>query len=262
VNALRAAIVHGARRSSRRGEARRSPRPGDGLEFAQLRGYIDGDDPRRIDWAATARSGALQARVYYEETALVLAGLIDSSASMRSGVRRSLADAAADALRAWFGAADADDRPLRILGKRLVAGRGALSVAAPGESFDLHAALQFALRVVPRNASLLVVTDAFDFTDREHTLARVAGRFDATILLARDPWHAGLPLRGWQRIRDAETQAERIVRFDRAARARYLAAVAARERELSLLFTRAGWRVGSLGECDGSADLERAFGLR
>jgi len=28
--------------------------------FAELRGYVAGDDPRRIDWAATARAGALR----------------------------------------------------------------------------------------------------------------------------------------------------------------------------------------------------------
>ncbi len=268
MNALRAAIVHGARRSNRRGAARRSARPGDGLEFSQLRGYVDGDDPRRIDWAATARSGAMQTRVYYEETALVLAALIDTSASMQAGRRRPLARAAQEALQAWLGAADADDRVLRIAGDRLVTGRAAAALTpAEFERFDLVAALRFAVRVLPRDASLLVVTDAFDVPapaseDDELTLVHAGARFDATVLLARDPWRDGLPLRGWQRIRDAESGAERIVRFGRASRARYVAAVAARERALEECFVRTGWRVGTLDERDGAADLERAFGLR
>jgi len=41
--------------------------------FDRLRGYAEGDDPRRIDWSATARIGSLQTRVYLEETVLVLA---------------------------------------------------------------------------------------------------------------------------------------------------------------------------------------------
>jgi len=262
VNALRAAIVRGARRSARRGSARRSPRPGDGLEFAQLRGYVDGDDPRRIDWSATARSGALQTRVFYEETALVLAALSDTSASMDAGRRRPLAAAAEDARRAWFGAADADDRVLRIDAETLLAGRAALAHAPERAPFSLAAGLRFAVRVVPRHASLLVITDAFGF-DVATTLVEEAGaRFDATLLLAGDPWREGMPLRGWRRVRDAEGGATRIVRFGRTAREQYARAVAEREAALETRFTRAGWRFGLLDERDGVASLERAFGLR
>jgi len=262
VNALRAAIVRGARSSVRRGSARRSPRPGDGLEFAQLRGYVDGDDPRRIDWSATARTGALQTRIFYEETALVLALLADASGSMQVGRRRPLADAAAEAVRAWFGAADADDRILRIDGDRLVAGRAARAhVPAPG-AFSLEHGLRFAVRVLPRNASLLVISDAFAPAPGDLLLLEAAARFDATVLLARDPWHDGIPLRGWRRVRDAESGATRIVRFGRAARERYVRAVAEREREIETRFARAGWRFGLLEERDGTASLERAFALR
>jgi len=262
VNALRAAIVRGARRSVRRGSARRSPRPGDGLEFSQLRGYVDGDDPRRIDWSATARSGALQTRVFYEETALVLAVLTDTSASMEAGRRRPLAIAADEARRAWFGAADADDRVLRIDGETVLAGRAAVARAPERGDFSLAAGLRFAVRVVPRHASLLVITDAFGFDPGTPEVEEAAARFDATFLLARDPWHDGLPLRGWRRLRDTESGATRIVRFGRTARERYVRAVADRERALETRFTRAGWRFGLLDERDGVASLERVFGLR
>jgi uncharacterized protein (DUF58 family) len=83
----------------------RGTRPGDGYTFDRLRAYTEGDDPRRIDWSATARIGALQTRVYLEETVLVLGALIDESPSMRLGRKRTLADAARDAAGAWFGAA-------------------------------------------------------------------------------------------------------------------------------------------------------------
>jgi uncharacterized protein (DUF58 family) len=263
VNALRAAIARGARRSPRRGTARTAARPGDGLEFSQLRGYVDGDDPRRIDWAATARSGGLQTRVYYEETALVLAALVDPSASMQAGRRRPLATAADEALHAWYGAAEADDRVLRIAGERLVSGRGAvLAVRPERHPFALDAGLRFALRVLPRNASLLVITDGFGLADDDALLAETAFFFDATVLFARDPWRTDLPLRGWRRVRDSETGAARILRFGRAARERFARAVAEREHALEGRFTRAGWRVGAFDERDGVAGLEAAFGLR
>jgi len=246
----------------RRGNARLAHRSGDGLEFSQLRGYVDGDDPRRIDWSATARTGALQTRVFYDETALVLAALSDASASMAVGRRRSLAAAAAEARRAWFGAADADDRVLRIDGDTLVSGRAAIAhEPAPGD-FSLAAGLRFAVRVLPRHSSLLVITDAFGFDPGTTRVEEAGTRFDATLLLARDPWHDGLPLRGWRRVRDSETGATRIVRFGRTARERYARAVAEREAALEARFTRAGWRFGVLDERDGVASLERAFGLR
>ncbi len=43
-----------------------------GYEFVELRAYVPGDDVRRIDWAATARSGELQTRVVLEDVALTL----------------------------------------------------------------------------------------------------------------------------------------------------------------------------------------------
>ena len=261
---LREAIVRGARRTRRRGDGLRAPRAGDGYEFAQLRGYVEGDDPRRIDWAASARVGGLQTRVFLEETALVLAAFVDDSASMQVGRQRRLSDAAADALRAWFGAAQREDRALRIVDDRLVAGAQPALHARSQQRFDLQRTLSFAAHVVPRGASLLAVTDGFDLpaTNVADLLLRVAARCDATVLLARDPWHAEFPLRGFRRVRDAESGRERVLFFGRKQRLRYARAVAEREEWLSAAFSAAGWRVGRLDEADGRASLERAFGLQ
>jgi uncharacterized protein (DUF58 family) len=260
---LRDAIVRGAKRTRRRGDGVRSPRAGDGYEFAQLRAYVEGDDPRRIDWAASARGGGLQTRVYLAETALVLAAFVDDSASMRVGRTRRLSDAAEAAVRAWFGAAASADRVVRIVDDRIVGGaRPALHARATGR-FDLMRTLAFTARVLPPGASLLAITDAYDVptSDPTHVLARVATRCDATILLARDPWHDDWPLRGWRRIRDAETGRTRVLYFGRRERAAFVAAVAARENELRTHFANAGWRVGILDAADGGASLERTFGI-
>jgi len=92
-------------------------------------------------------------------------------------------------------------------------------------------------------------------------LLRVATRCDATILLARDPWHDGLPLRGLRRVRDAESGRSRLLYFGARERECYARAVAARDKQLTAQFVNAGWRVGELDEADGRASLERAFGL-
>jgi uncharacterized protein (DUF58 family) len=264
VNGLRAAIVRGARRTRRRGDGVRAPRAGDGYEFAQLRGYVEGDDPRRIDWAASARVGGLQTRVFLDETSLLLAAFVDDSASMRVGRRRRLIDAAGDALAAWFGAAEGEDRTGRIVDARIVSGTRAALHASAAEPFDLLRTLTFVAHVLPRGASLLAVVDGYDLPpgDGAHLLRRVADRCDATVLLARDPWHDGIPLRGLRRVRDAETGRSRVLYFGRRERERFVQAVAERERIVAARFAAAGWRVGALDESDGRASLERTFGLR
>jgi uncharacterized protein (DUF58 family) len=264
VNALRGAILRGARRTPAGGDVARGTRPGDGFSFDRLRGYVDGDDPRRIDWSATARLGALQTRVYLEETLLVLAALVDASASMRLGRVRSLRDAADEAVRAWFGAALPSDRARRIVGDRVVGDRrGAVDVRAEAP-FDLRRSLELGLRALPAGASFLLVTDGLDLdgANDDDLLARVARRFDATVLLARDPWIDGLPLRGFVRVRDVETgRATRILVGPRT-RERYARATRERDGRLRERFTRARWRVGTLDEADGAASLERVFALR
>ncbi len=59
----------------------RSPFKGFSTEFSEHRAYVPGDDPRWIDWRATARSGSLKVKVFEEETNLVAYIALDASAS-------------------------------------------------------------------------------------------------------------------------------------------------------------------------------------
>lgn len=55
---------------------------GAGIEFAQYRGYEQGDEPRRIDWKLYARSDRLFVREAERESPLRIWLLVDTSASM------------------------------------------------------------------------------------------------------------------------------------------------------------------------------------
>ena len=57
-------------------------RRGEGLSFANLREYAVGDDPRRIDWKATARRAQLITREYTVERAQTVITLIDAGRGM------------------------------------------------------------------------------------------------------------------------------------------------------------------------------------
>ena len=265
MNELRAAILRGARRTRIGGSGARGTRPGDGFVFDRLREYEAGDDPRRIDWSATARIGALQTRVYVEETLLVLAAIVDESPSMRLGRRRPLRAAADEAVRAWFAAAEGGDRAQRLVDDRIVADRrAAVEVRAAGP-FDLGRQLELAVRALPMGSSLLLLTDALDLRAEvavDELLATAARRFDATALIASDPWIADLPLRGLVRVRDVESG--RLGRFwiGGRARQRYREASEARDAAIRARFERARWRVGTLDEADGAAALARTFDVR
>jgi uncharacterized protein (DUF58 family) len=265
VNPLRAAIVRSARHVHAGGTVARGARPGDGYVFDRLRGYAEGDDPRRIDWSATARIGALQTRVYLEETVLVLGALVDESRSMQLGRKRALSVAAQEAVRAWFGAAESTDRPGRIVDDRLVGDRRATVEVRANGPFDLRRSLELAVRVLPQGSSFLLITDGLDLTGGAEfgdVLARLGRRFDATVLLAPDPWIDGLPLRGFVRLRDAESARTRRVFIGPRSRERYRRASVERDAAIRERFRVARWRIGTLEEADGAASLERTFGLR
>jgi uncharacterized protein (DUF58 family) len=63
----------------------RSPYLGDSPEFVQHRGYVPGDDTRRIDWRIYARNERYVVKQFREETNFVATVLLDVSASMQYG---------------------------------------------------------------------------------------------------------------------------------------------------------------------------------
>ncbi|MHB8152775.1 MAG: DUF58 domain-containing protein [Vulcanimicrobiaceae bacterium] len=274
---LRNALLTGKRRPRLFGSGSPSGLRGDGYEFAELRAYVAGDDPRRIDWAATARSGALQTRVVLEDVALTMAAIVDTSASMRVGRSTSLLDCALDVLRAWFEAVESEDRAMQITARGAVPdirlrGRAAATAAFAfhanaSEQFDLWNHLRIARAILPAGSALLLITDGYDFTEEETVpdgdamLADLGRRYDMTCLVARDPWYEGLPLRGFVRFKDA--QSGRLLDAYIGARQRraYVEAVARREARLIERLEQARWRAAPLLEGAGPASLYAAFGV-
>jgi len=77
--------------------AYRSAFRGKGLEFAEVREYVPGDDVRSIDWNVTARTGEPHVKRFVEERELTVMLLVDVSASQDFGSgRRSKLEAAVE----------------------------------------------------------------------------------------------------------------------------------------------------------------------
>lgn len=159
-------------------------RRGNGHEIRELRPFAEGDDPRHIDAAATARTGAPQLRSFHEDREYNLMLLADFRRPMLWGTRgrlRSVAAAEALMLAGWKailagGAVGAavltDDGPqIRLPRPRH---RGMAGVAAcladahaaaleragqsKGESLALAPTLAQLARQVPRGAGILLAT--------------------------------------------------------------------------------------------------------
>ncbi len=162
VAAWQLALPHAALRG-RSGEiAGRSA--GSSLEFHEYRQYLPGDDVRKLDWSAYARTDQLMIRLHREELSPRTDILLDASASMAAGngdkwrVSRQLAVALAMLAEQLGGPARvyaADDRrpPSTLSGSSLdqlqnwsCTGRGSLAdvVAAravPWQAYGLRIAL-------------------------------------------------------------------------------------------------------------------------
>jgi uncharacterized protein (DUF58 family) len=264
---IREALLRARRRPRHLGAGSPTIYRGDGYEFVELRAYVPGDDVRRIDWAATARSGDLQTRVVLEDVALTLGAIVDTSPSMRVGRRRPLLDAAREALETWFGAATGDDRCIRVDADAVTPpalqrhAHRALCAFAQADAFDAARTLRTARAALPRGTALLAIGDWYDLEPAlDRDLADLGTRFDCTALVARDPWYDELPLAGIVRLRGAEGGELRAYVGARE-RAAFRNAVERREDSLLVRFRAANWRTGILREPDGAASLASAFGL-
>ncbi len=63
---------------------------GGGLDFADRRVYVSGDDPRYIDWKASARSQQTLLKNYFSEVNTAACIVIDRSSSMAFGTKKRL----------------------------------------------------------------------------------------------------------------------------------------------------------------------------
>src|SRR5437867_3854395 len=66
----------------------RSAFKGQGMEFAEVREYTEGDDVRLIDWRVSARSQTLYVKKMMEERERSVLLLLDTSGSLRFGSAR------------------------------------------------------------------------------------------------------------------------------------------------------------------------------
>jgi uncharacterized protein (DUF58 family) len=236
----------------------RSVRLGEGVELADIREYVPGDDVRSIDWNVTARTGRPHVRVYdadRETSALVVA---DRSASMafgtagrtKEGLLRELAAALCVlVLRRGDrigGLLFADRRlaAVRMGGGRRAALRllHALAETRPAEGARsrLDAACEEAARICRRRSLVVVASDFLAAGDWEGPLGRLSARHEVIAAELRDPREDALPDAGLLVLEDPETGRQLEVDASRPRlRAAFAAAAQAQRQRIAEALARA-----------------------
>lgn len=203
---------------------------GRGLEFAEVREYLPGDDVRAIDWNVTARLGAPFVKRHHEERQLTLLLLIDVSASGGFGsverTKRQLAAEvgavlalAATRHRDRVGAAFYSDRiewfapPRGGRRQALQIVSQVLSYEPEGRGTELPASLEFLEALLRHRAVVVVLSDFLD-PAQWTGLDRLAWRHDVIAMQLSDPRERELPPVGLATLWDPESGDWRVVDAD------------------------------------------------
>jgi uncharacterized protein (DUF58 family) len=230
------ALVSRRLASGRDRAERKTNRSESGVEFAEHRPYVPGDDFRFVDWKVFARSDRLLLKQFQEEADLSVHILLDCSSSM-SCARASVGDTPAiqaskaqyakriAAALGYVALANLDRVSIQTfadgLSERLAPMRGKnraltmlrfLERAPSGGRTDFaRAAKAFAARESKRGLCL-VITDGYDMSGLTRGLDALRyARLEPVLLLVSDPADRAPALQGEWLLVDSETGEERSV---------------------------------------------------
>lgn len=194
---------------------------GRGIEFAEVRSYVPGDDIRTIDWNVTARSGAPHVKVFHEERELTIMLLVDASSSGYFGTVKQMKNEIAAELCALLAmsAIKNNDRVGLIMftdriekhippkkGRKHVLRviRELLTTEPTGRGTDMNAGLEYISKVIKRKCVVFLISD-FLSGDFEKSLKVAARKHDVIPIIISDPREKEFPNMGIVNLEDAET---------------------------------------------------------
>jgi uncharacterized protein (DUF58 family) len=229
---------------------------GRGMEFAEVRQYLPGDEVRTIDWNVTARTGVPHVKRFTEERELTVMLVVDASASTRFGsVAQFKQELAAElaALLAYSAIANNDKVGLLIFTDRIELAvpprkgnrhvlrviREILNHVPRGHGTDIPLALDHLNKVVPRRCVAFLISD-FLAGDLRRPLRVANRRHDLIAVVLEDPRELELADVGLLALQDPESGETMVVdtsdpRLRAAFKRRQLEGRSARDRLLRTL---------------------------
>ncbi len=252
---------------------------GQGIEFAEVRGYQDGDEFRSIDWNVSARMGHPYVKSFVEEREITLLLVVDQSGSQHFGAPYTKAGLAVEvgAVLALAAARHNDRvgallfadrveyvvRPAKGRPHALRVIRDLVAFRPRGRGTNLPEALRYAMKLLRHQAIVVVLSD-FRADGWEEPLARLRAEHDVVAISVDDPRELQMPDAGWVDLEDAETGRRILLNSsDPATRHRVLAVATQQVQEREKRLTRAGVdRVSLHTHIPYGAPLRRAFAER
>ena len=251
---------------------------GRGIEFAEVREYIPGDDIRSIDWNVTARTGVPFVKKYNETRELTLIIACDVSASQRFGSWDKLKQETAAELAALFAfsAMTNNDKVGLLLfsdkielfvppkkGKkhilRLI--RELLAFEPSSKGTDIALALKTLTKVIRRQGILVLLSDFMAPIEQfEKPFRLAAKKFDLIPVVISDRREKTLPaLSACLAVQDPETGAEGMLTLSHAAAAHLQQDAQQRDYALKQLFNPLKIEAISVDTAQPAADPVIAF---
>lgn len=232
---------------------------GQGIEFAEVRQYIPGDDVRSIDWNVSARSGGTFVKKFNEERELSVIIACDVSASQffgSTGRLKSEAVAELGALFAFSAIKNNDKVGLLLFsdkielyipprkGKRHVLRviRELLAFKPKSKGTDIALCLDTLNRVIKRKGILLLISD-FMAQGYEKSFKLATRKFDLVPVVVQDSAEVSLPALpafiSFEGLEDADGSSI-VVGLKSALRGKISSAYKENAQDAQRLFTSAG----------------------
>ena len=252
---------------------------GQGIEFAEVRAYQQGDDFRAIDWNVSARMGHPFVKTYMEEREITLLLLVDQSGSLHFGRPYTKAGLAVEVAAVLaLAAARHNDRvgalmftdrvehvvrPAKGRPHALRVIRDLVAFAPRGRGTNLAEAMRYAARLLRHRAIVVVLSD-FRAEGWEDPLAQLAAHNEVVAITVDDPREYDLPDAGWVELEDQETGQRVLVDTSHTpTRTRIRVAAERMQQERTRKLVHAGVdRVALLTTVPYGVPLRRAFAER
>lgn len=208
----------------------RSVFKGPGIEFSEVREYVEGDDTRLIDWNVTGRMNTAYTKTFREEREIALHLVIDLSASLFDSVNSAALREITETVVAifTFGAINNNDRVGAVFfsdqiehwvppmkgkrhGFRLI--QDFLSFEAKGRGSDLSSALRTTAEALKRRGICVIISD-FKTSGYQRDLSLLARRHDVIAVRLSSPEEEDFPRIGLVELSDPEMKRTLVVSGD------------------------------------------------
>ena len=195
---------------------------GMGMEFAEVREYLPGDDIRNIDWNVTARTGKPHIKKYNEERELTVLMVVDVSASgyfgtgsaLKSDLMVEIASILAlsatrnndkvglllfsDQVECFIPPKKGKSHALRVI-------RELIYYQAEDRRTNISGALEYLLKMLKRRSVIFLISDFID-QDFNTTLRLTNQKHDLICIQLTDPAELEMMPLGLVKLHDVEHQ--------------------------------------------------------